>query len=49
MTIEELIYENKKIRQEKDNVTHKLEEALQTIFVQKQKESELAKNCETII
>lgn len=48
MTIKDFIYENKKIRQERDKVIGKLEDALQTIFEQKQKESELVKNYENI-
>jgi hypothetical protein len=48
MTIRELIYENKKIQQEKDKVIEKLEEALQTIFELKQKESELVKDYENV-
>lgn len=48
ITIRELIYENKKIQEEKDRLTDELEEAIQTIFMQKQKESELVKNYQNI-
>ena len=47
-TIRELIYENKKIREEKDRLIDDLEEAIQTISMQKQKESELVKNYQNI-
>jgi hypothetical protein len=48
ITIKRLIYENKKIQQERDNAIDKLEDALETIFVQKQKELELVKKYENI-
>jgi hypothetical protein len=40
-TVKELIFENKKIRQEKDEIQIKLGEALESLYVQKQRESEL--------
>ena len=48
ITKRELIYENKKIREEKDRLIDELEEAIQTISMQKQKESELVKNYQNI-
>jgi uncharacterized protein Yka (UPF0111/DUF47 family) len=40
-TVKELIFENKKIRQEKDEIHARLGEALESLHVQKQRESEL--------
>jgi hypothetical protein len=40
-TVKELIFENKKIRQEKDEIQIKFGEALESLYVQKQRESEL--------
>jgi hypothetical protein len=40
-TVKELIFENKKIRQEKDEIQARLGEALESLHVQKQRESEL--------
>jgi hypothetical protein len=46
-TIRELIYENKKIRQEKNEIQVKLGEALESLHVQKQRESEQVKKDES--
>jgi hypothetical protein len=46
-TVRELIYENKKIRQEKDEIQVKLGEALESLHVQKQRESELLRKEES--
>lgn len=46
-TTRELIIENKKIRQEKDEIQIKLEEALESLYVQKQRERELLRKNES--
>lgn len=46
-TVRELIYENKKIREEKDEIHVKLGEALESVHIQKQRESELLRKDES--
>ena len=46
-TVKELIFENKKIRQEKDEIQARLGEALESLHVQKQRESELLRKEES--
>lgn len=46
-TVRELIFESKKIRQEKDEIQVKLGEALESVHIQKQRESELLRKNES--